>query len=98
MADETLTPRHMDILLHTVGLDLSKVPYRNAYVTARGSESDQEVQALVHAGLMDSRPYPLRDHHGLYQVTPAGLALARHEAGRRRIAQESCAGMGGSKK
>jgi hypothetical protein len=84
MSDNEITPRHLDILLKTVGLDRANTPYRNARVVAKGHEAEAELAPLVAIGYLAGHEYALREHHMLYQATPLGISMARFEAQRRK--------------
>lgn len=78
-----------DILLHTVGLDRAKTPYRNAYITADGSDTEAQVKPLLTLGYLQQRPYPLRAGHTLWQATELGLHMARWQAEQRAQSREA---------
>lgn len=73
-------PHLIHILSHTLGLDRSKEPYRNHFVTGPKSDDWKFCQALVGAGLMeDTGPYPLDEfnYSHVFRVTPAGREVLR---------------------
>lgn len=84
-----LTEPEWDILLHTVGLDRAKTPYRNAYITATGGDTEARVKPLLTLGYLQQRPYPLRAGHTLWQATELGLHMARWQAEQRAQSREA---------
>ncbi len=81
-----LTERQRSILMRATGLDTDHYTWRNAFICMRASVDDQAACGLWHAELMTRTPYPSQAHCWLYQVTDAGLALAR-QLGEKRYKQ-----------
>lgn len=74
----TLTPEQQHILLHTLGLDWKREPYRNYFVACPGHDDLPHLEALVAAGLMEQRRRPgfLPEDDAVFSTTDAGRELA----------------------
>ncbi len=73
------TPEELRILRHSLGLDQSKVSYRNFYYVLKDSPEHALCLRLSNKGLLDNG-WALPGGHGydfLYTATPAGIAAAQ---------------------
>lgn len=82
----SVTTRDLDILLHTLGLDVDhREPWRNHFVADKGHSDLPAIGRLQAAGLMalSRRPDFLDDADLVFHVTDAGRLAAMAENGRR---------------
>ena len=78
-----MTPRHLHILQHALGLDEYGQGsfYRNHYVTGEGCDGYDDCRALADAGLMaEHPPRELFGGDSCFVVTQAGKNAVRRES------------------
>lgn len=74
MTEIWVNPEQLDILRHTVGLDIGNRPFRNKYIASKDHPWWDDLMYLVDAGAMDRST---SDEYGFFtfQLTDAGCYL-----------------------
>ena len=83
-----ITEKHLDLLVHSLGLDRSKTPYRNYFAAEEGHFEFQELEELVEAGYMRKTKHPMGPGF-IFTVTEDGKQLIGLDSEVNEDAQEA---------